>query len=76
MNAADFYSDAWKRLAKLLNDRLSELRETNDSQTKNPIETAAIRGQIAEVKRLLALPRDASAMRSASPDEDGGGFAG
>lgn len=50
----------WSRLTKLLQERLQELREFNDSSANDQIKTALIRGQISEVKRLLALSEDSA----------------
>ncbi len=79
MKTEDFSSPCWKRLTKLLQDRLDELRELNDSQSFDPIKTAAIRGSIAEVKKILALADSASASLSVVPgaagDDDSEGYA-
>lgn len=61
----DFHSDAWKRVKDALIVRLAELRASNDAdhdQTK----TAAIRGRILEVKRMLSL--EPSESDEADPD--------
>jgi len=64
----DFQSKTWKRLRSSLQARLQELRESNDSPSEMA-HTAAIRGSIAEVKRILALDERASARPAVSPDE-------
>jgi len=64
----DFRSETWKRLEQELNDRLIELREINDMD-RDEIKTAATRGQIAEVKRMLALRKERSAGTAAGPSE-------
>ena len=56
----DFRSHTWSRLTKFLEERLPELREFNDSSANDPTKTALIRGQISEVKRLLALSPDSA----------------
>lgn len=56
----DFTSQAWKRLTKHLQNRLQELRESNDETSLTPDKTAKIRGQIFEVKKLLALSEDSA----------------
>lgn len=70
LERSDFKTTTWKRLSELLNERLFDLRKMNDQQHE-PIKTATIRGQIAEVKRILALAEEASASeveaRSADP---------
>lgn len=67
----DFRSTTWKRLTQLLQERLEALRESNDYLSNGPEKTAAIRGQIAEVKRILSLEESLGA--SATPDPFGGG---
>jgi len=51
----DFRTSTWRRLTKHLQTRLQELRELNDSSANSADKTALIRGQISEVKGLLAL---------------------
>lgn len=50
----DFFTPTWRRLAAHLGDRLQSLRELNDRHVDID-ETSAIRGSIAEIKKLLAL---------------------
>jgi hypothetical protein len=52
---SDFRTSTWKRLTKLLEERLEELREFNDASSNTETKTALMRGQISEVKRLLSL---------------------
>jgi hypothetical protein len=73
MRFEDFQTPTWKRLTQHLEDRLQALRELNDSQSFGPEKTAAIRGSIAEVKRILALASDASAGQAVAPEELLGG---
>lgn len=63
----DFKSPTWVRLRELMNARLQEHREQNDFG--DPESTARRRGQIAELKELLALEPKAprQAMKPASP---------
>jgi len=56
----DFRTDVWRRLKKQLDARLAELREQNDGLTLTSDKTATIRGQIVEVKNLLAAPQRAA----------------
>jgi hypothetical protein len=65
----DFRSSTWKRLSTLVEERIDELRKSNDSQSFGPEKTAAIRGGIAELKKILALADEASASPAVSPDE-------
>ncbi len=69
MKHEDFQTQAWRRLTHALEIRLADLRELNDGQSLGPEKTAAIRGSIAEVKRILALAEDASAGQVVSPGE-------
>lgn len=68
LQPSDFQSKAWKRLTSSLHARLQELRESNDTHV-DPMQTAAIRGSIAEVKRILALDASASARPAVTPEE-------
>lgn len=52
----DFKTRTWAHFAALLELRLAALREEND-QRLDDVKTATIRGRIAEVKALLALPQ-------------------
>jgi hypothetical protein len=65
----DFRSGTWKRFSRLLQERLQELRELNDSQSFGTEKTSSIRGSIAEVKRILALADEASASQAVVPSE-------
>ena len=67
MTPDDFKSPTWGRLRMLLKERLARHREENDFG--DPTATAHRRGQIAEIKELLALelvPRHA--VKPASSD--------
>jgi len=46
-------SAVWTRVSAHLKARLQLLREKNDT-TLDPLETSRLRGQIAEIKNLLA----------------------
>lgn len=56
----DMTSPTWARLKKDLNARLDELRRMNDAPSLTTEQTALIRGQIKEVKRILALSIDSA----------------
>lgn len=47
----------WVRIEKYYQDRLANLREKNDSPNLNEVQTAELRGRIAELRGLLALGR-------------------
>lgn len=51
----DFSTKAWSRFKKDMQARLEELRVQNDKLSNDDMTTAAIRGRIAEVKRILSL---------------------
>ena len=59
MNGIDFTSPTWRTLARHADQKISELREKNDSQTLDALRTADIRGRIAAWKELLALANPA-----------------
>jgi hypothetical protein len=50
----DRQSETWKKIKTHLTARLQTLREKNDGQL-DPIQTAQLRGEIGECKKLLAL---------------------
>jgi len=66
MKPEDFHSPTWRRLTQELEERLQYLRELNDSSGSSPEKTALTRGQISEVKRLIALSKE-SAIEADSP---------
>lgn len=68
MKLEDFHSMCWKRLSKLIDERVDELRKLNDSEL-SPERTALVRGGIKELKKILALAENASAGAAVSPDE-------
>lgn len=57
LTISDRQSDLWKRLEAYWKVRVEMLRSQNDGD-KDPIPTAKLRGQIAELKTTLALGRD------------------
>lgn len=57
----DFRSETWKAIEELANSRLDELRRKNDGQL-DPTQTAVVRGQIAELKKLLTLAKPGPAL--------------
>lgn len=60
LSREDCSTKVWRNVRKHLAARLLELRALNDNPTHDLTKTAAIRGQIAEVKNLLALEISAS----------------
>lgn len=55
LDAGERHSSLWMRLRAELERLLAEKRGANDAPDKDPIQTAFIRGQIANLKRLIAL---------------------
>ena len=58
LTQADRMSPVWRTLHKYLSERLRILREMNDSE-RTLEGTARLRGQIAELKAIIALNDDA-----------------
>ena len=65
MDPRDFQTDTWKRLAARLEARIDELHQDLE-KTLDEAATARVRGRIAELRTLLALP-GAPADESADP---------
>lgn len=53
LDRSDFQSKTWKRVEQRLQARLDVLRKANDDLSLDPTKTAALRGKIAEVKRMM-----------------------
>ena len=62
----DFKTDTWAHIVAFIDARIHELRETNDGP-RSEIDTASLRGRIAELKKLKALEPPAPA--ADGPDE-------
>lgn len=67
MNSNDFNSTTWLTLVVELEARLALLRSQNDA-TLNEIETAKLRGRLAELKRIIALPHERERREMSSDD--------
>ena len=65
----DIRSATWRRLSQLVEIRIDELRELNDSPAHGAEQTALIRGGIKELKKILALADEASASQAVDPEE-------
>lgn len=52
----DTTGNTWLVISAYLTDRLAACREKNDGPKNTEAETAALRGEIAAIKDLLALP--------------------
>lgn len=57
LEVSDRQSVTWARLSSYCDDRLATLRAQNDADMSE-VETAKLRGRIAEVKAMLALAKD------------------
>jgi hypothetical protein len=57
LGQAERTSSTWMQLSQHLTDRLATLRSENDGDL-SPEQTAKKRGQIAEIKAMLALAKD------------------
>jgi len=62
----------WSRVRSEAEDRLNVLRKQNDSPELDPIQTAALRGEIRALKWLLHLPEMAAVKSQTPPPFDGG----
>ena len=64
------FTDAtWKYVEAWANKQIKDCREQNDNATITEQKTAALRGKIAALKELLALPRiSASQAQMDDPD--------
>lgn len=69
MKPEDFRTPAWKRLSQHIQTRVDELRKLNDTLSFGTEKTAAIRGGIAELNKILTLADEASVSPAANPDE-------
>ena len=65
----DFRTPAWRRLTKVLEERIEDLRQSNDQISLSVERTAAIRGGIAELKKILSLADEASLSQAVDPEE-------
>jgi hypothetical protein len=65
----DFRNQTWKRLSTVIEERIDDLRKLNDNQSFGPEKTAALRGGIAELQKILALADNVSASPAISPEE-------
>ena len=68
LERADFETRTWRNLAERMRDRIAELREMNDRPQNTELQTAIVRGRIAELKELLALPERVASSHDAGPN--------
>ena len=64
----DFQSATWHLLRKWAEEQLARAREKNDAVGLNDEDTAALRGEIRTLKRLLDLPNAAAREVVVDPD--------
>jgi hypothetical protein len=57
LTTGEAHSALWKRLKEHMEERLAALREKNDVTALDPVQTAAVRGQIKELKVLLGMDK-------------------
>lgn len=57
----------WKKVADWATAELAKIRVKNDSMALSPEETAAYRGEIRLLKRILDLPNQATRQVEAPP---------
>lgn len=53
----------------MLEERIEDLRQSNDQLSLTVERTAAIRGGIAELKKILSLAEQASLSQAVDPEE-------
>ena len=64
----DFGSPAWYQIKKWTQEELEKARLKNDA-VLDQIQTAALRGEIRLLKRILDLPNQATRGVAAEPDD-------
>ena len=64
----NFNSPQWHVLKKWTEDQLKKAREKNDLISLNEVETAALRGEIRVLKRILDLPNEVTRSVEVFPD--------
>ena len=64
----DFNSHQWHMLKKWTEDQLKKAREKNDLISLNEVETAALRGEIRVLQRILDLPNEVTRSVEVFPD--------
>lgn len=52
----DFQSSAWHQIRKWAEDEMAKCRQKNDALGLSGEETAALRGEIRALKKLIGLP--------------------
>ena len=65
----DFQSPTWHHLRKWTEAQIQKAREKNDAVGLSDTDTAALRGEIRALKRILDLPNAATRTLAASADD-------
>jgi len=65
----DFNSATWHQMRRWAEDQLKRAREKNDAHLA-PEDTAALRGEIRVLKRIIDLPNAAARDKAVVPDQD------
>lgn len=52
------YSGTWRAVKKYATEEITRLREANDATTADATRTAILRGKIAALKDVLAMPEN------------------
>ena len=58
LTEAEKNSDVWAKIRTHLQEKLAKYREQNDNSVLGDVETARLRGRIAEVKALLDIEKE------------------
>jgi len=66
----DLGSETWIFVNRWATDELRKLRESNDNEKLDASKTAAIRGKIAQVKKIIALPEPAKERNLVDPERE------
>lgn len=70
LSPADLRSDLLRRLVAHWRGEQQALRERNDSKTLDPVETAFLRGRLAQIKEDLALGAPPFVTKQQGIDDD------
>jgi hypothetical protein len=63
----DFGGGTWREIAQWAGEQLDAARRRNDGVDISPEQTAALRGEIRFIKRLLALPEQVARDQQSGP---------
>ena len=65
----DFNSPHWNAIYKWAEEQLKKAREKNDNLSLSEIDSAALRGEIRLLKRILDLPNEVTRNVQVFPEE-------